>query len=204
MSFEPGERWIPADRRWLGLDRRTVAPALAVVALVVVMDGVLPAVNDGVGYHDEVAAGDVIAIDGGVTFVPEPGWGITSGVRLGDAPADGTYPDTATVVRGDISLTVHTDTFHGDVDELLTQIAEEDSDGDGDPPRHDRADAPPHMCSPRPRPSPDPEAPNPPKSSSPAPRSTGSATTNPPDGETVDRLLALAVLKCDVPDPTLK
>ena len=133
-TFEPEERWIPADRRWLGLDRRTVGPALAVFVLALVMNGVLPAVNGGVGYHDEVAAGDVVAVDGGITFVPEPGWGITSGVRLGDAPAGGLYPDTATVVDGDITFTVRTAKFDGDDDALLTRIeatnSRSESDGD--------------------------------------------------------------------------
>ena len=133
-TFEPEERWIPADRRWLGLDRRTVGPALTVLGLALVMNGVLPAVNGGVGYHDEVAAGDVMALDGGITFVPEPGWGITAGVRLGDAPAGGLYPGAATVVDGDITLTVRTDVFDGDDDALLsrTEATNSRSESDGD------------------------------------------------------------------------
>lgn len=43
QAFEPPETWIPADRRWWGLDRRTVAPALVVFGLALVLAGVIPA-----------------------------------------------------------------------------------------------------------------------------------------------------------------
>lgn len=133
-TFEPQERWIPADRRWLGLDRRPIGLALAVLVLALVMNGILPAVNEGVGYHDEVADGDVMAVGEGITFVPEPGWGITSGVRLGDAPAGRLYPDAATIVDGDTTFTVRTDLFDGDEDALLTRLvtANRRSESDGD------------------------------------------------------------------------
>src|ERR1700761_4148215 len=93
--FEPDERWVPADQRWLGLDRRTIGPTLVVFALVFVMSVVLPVINAEVPYDDIVKAGDVLELQGDVTFVPEAGWGITSGVRAGHLPA-GDYPSTAT------------------------------------------------------------------------------------------------------------
>lgn len=120
-TFEPPETWIPADRRWWGLDRRTVAPAVAVLALAVVLAGVLPAANDAVEYQEQVAAGDVMELEGGVTFVPEPGWGITAGVRQGDAPASGLYPDRAAVVDGDLTFVVRSAPFDGDAGALLTR-----------------------------------------------------------------------------------
>ena len=43
--FEPDECWVPADARFFGVDRRTIAPTLAVFALAVVMSVVLPVVN---------------------------------------------------------------------------------------------------------------------------------------------------------------
>jgi hypothetical protein len=121
-KYEPDERWIPVDRRWFGMDRRTIAPAISVLALAFVMCIVLPGVDEFIGYDDEVAAGDVIGLDGGVTFVPEPGWGITSGVRMGSPLAGGAYPQTATVADGDVTLTVKVDNFDGDAGELLDQV----------------------------------------------------------------------------------
>lgn len=120
--FEPDERWVPADERRFGLDRRTLRPTLAVFALVILMSVVLPVINATVPYHDRVRAGDVMEIEGDVTFVPEAGWGITSGLRAGHAPLSGEYPATATVEDGAIKFTVRTGSFHGDADKLLDQI----------------------------------------------------------------------------------
>jgi hypothetical protein len=120
--FEPDERWVPADERWLGLDRRTIGPTLAVFALAIVMSVVLPVINAGVPYHDIVKAGDVLEVQGDVTFVPEAGWGITSGVRAGNAPLSGEYPATATVEDGASKFKVRTGLFHGDANKLLAQI----------------------------------------------------------------------------------
>jgi hypothetical protein len=120
--FEPDERWVPADERWFGLDRRTIRPTLAVFALAFVMSVVLPVIDAGVPYHDIVKAGDVLEVEGDVTFVPEAGWGITSGLRAGHAPLSGEYPPTATVEDGAMKFTVRTGQFHGGADQLLDQI----------------------------------------------------------------------------------
>ena len=120
--FEPDDGWVPADVRFLGIDRRTIGPTLTVFALAVVMSVVLPVINANVPYHDIVKAGDVIELQGNVTFVPEAGWGITSGVRAGDAPLSGEYPATATVENGALRFRVHTGRFDGDADKLLDQI----------------------------------------------------------------------------------
>jgi hypothetical protein len=120
--YEPDERWVPADERRFGLDRRTLGPTLAVFALVLVMSVVLPLINAAVPYHDIVKAGDVMEVEGDVTFVPEAGWGITSGVRAGHPPLSGEYPATATVEDGAMKFTVRSGSFHGDAGTLLDQI----------------------------------------------------------------------------------
>ena len=120
--FEPDAGWVPADERLFGVDRRTIAPTLAVFALVIVMSVVLPVVNAKVPYDDIVKAGDVLELQGDVTFVPEAGWGITSGLRAGNAPLSGEYPATATVEHRAVKFTVHTAPFDGDANKLLDQI----------------------------------------------------------------------------------
>lgn len=120
--FEPDERWVPADERRFGLDRRTLRPTLAVFGLVIVMAVILPVINASVPYHDIVRAGDVLELDGDVTFVPAAGWGITSGLRAGHAPLSGQYPATAVVEDGALKFTVRTGPFHGDSGQLLDQI----------------------------------------------------------------------------------
>jgi hypothetical protein len=81
-----------------------------------------PVINAKVPYHDIVKAGDVVEVEGDVTFVPEVGWGITSGVRAGHAPLSGEYPATATVENGALKFRVHTGPFDGDANKLLDQI----------------------------------------------------------------------------------
>lgn len=135
-AFEPDPRWVPIDRRWCGIDRSSISPALAVFALAVSMVIAIPIADDGTGYREQVAAGDVMQVADGITFVPEPGWGINAGVRRGDEPATG-YPATATVVDGDTSLTVTTAGFDGDANDLLTSIAQ--SQGFDDTPATDRS-----------------------------------------------------------------
>ena len=103
--FEPPDGWVPADQRWFGLDRRTIAPTLTVFAVALAMSVVLPLIDDTIPYRDVVRAGDVIELRGDVTFVPDAGWGITSGVRAGHGPASGGYPDRATVVNEDTTFT---------------------------------------------------------------------------------------------------
>ena len=120
--FEPDEGWVPADERRFGLDRRTLRPTLAVFGLVFVMSVVLPVINATVPYHDIVRPGDVMQIEGDVTFVPEAGWGVTSGVRTGHAPISGQYPASATVEDGALKFTVRTGPFHGGADQLVDQI----------------------------------------------------------------------------------
>jgi hypothetical protein len=120
--FEPDEGWVPADERRFGLDRRTLRPTLAVFGLVFVMSVVLPVINATVPYHDMVRPGDVMQIEGGVTFVPEAGWGVTSGVRAGHAPTSGQYPASATVEDGALKFTLRTGPFQGDADQLVEQI----------------------------------------------------------------------------------
>jgi hypothetical protein len=120
--FEPDEGWVPADERRFGLDRRTLRPTLAVFTLAVLMSVVLPLINAAVPYHDIVRAGDVMQLEGDVTFVPEAGWGITSGLREGHGPISGQYPATAAVEDGALKFTVRTGAFHGDADQLLDQI----------------------------------------------------------------------------------
>lgn len=120
--FEPDEGWVPADERRFGLDRRTLRPTLAVFVLVFIMSVVLPVINAAVPYHDIVRAGDVLELEGNVTFAPEAGWGITSGLREGHGPISGQYPAAAAVEDGALKFTVRTGPFHGDADQLLDQI----------------------------------------------------------------------------------
>ncbi len=135
-AFEPDPGWVAVDRRWLGIDRSSIPSALVVFALAVAMVIVLPTADDETGYREQAAAGDVMQVGDGITFAPEPGWGIEAGVRRGDRPATG-YPDVATLVEGDASLTITTVGFDGDANDLLTSL--EQSQGVDDTSEDNRA-----------------------------------------------------------------
>lgn len=118
----PREGFVPVERRFLGLDKRTILPAIAVLLLAMVFGGVLPAINSAVSFDQEVKAGDVITLGRGITFVPAVGWGIEKGTLTSDQPISGAASPTATVVNGGVDFTVRTGPFRGTPDELLTII----------------------------------------------------------------------------------
>ena len=60
--FEPDQGWVPADERLVGVDRRTIAPTLAVFALVIVMSVVLPVIKAMVPLIAVVVLALVIAV----------------------------------------------------------------------------------------------------------------------------------------------
>lgn len=122
LPYEPPESWIPADQRWLGLDRRTVVPGLVVLLVAAVFSFVPNIVDERVSYDDPVRAGDVIELDRGVAFTPVPGWDITDGVRRGDSLAGGGYPPTGGVSDAGVTFQVKAANFTGKPEELLDQI----------------------------------------------------------------------------------
>ncbi|MGW4114617.1 hypothetical protein ACWEFJ_27400 [Actinosynnema sp. NPDC004786] len=66
MVGQPG--WVPVDRRFLGLDRRTFTPALVVLAIALVLIYGVPGLNAAIPWHHEIRAGDVLDLgDGGAT-----------------------------------------------------------------------------------------------------------------------------------------
>lgn len=126
VPHEEHEGWVPVERRWLGLDRRTIVPALVVLVLGIVLANVIPAINGAIAYDDEVRAGDVIGLKAGVRFVPTPGWGITEGRRVGDETRSRIFTASATVEEGDVAFVVRTAPFAGDANALLEQLEEID------------------------------------------------------------------------------
>lgn len=125
--FDPGDRWVPADRRWLGMDRRTLLPALVVLALAFLQAIVLPNLNDSIAEKDVTASGDVIAVRDGITFTAAEGWSLVSGERRGDEPTGQGYPGSAVLTRGGAQFVVRTGAFSGDPAALLSQIERTDA-----------------------------------------------------------------------------
>jgi hypothetical protein len=121
-SASPPEDWVPVEHRVFGIDKRTIAPSLAVLVLAIVLAGVLPAISDKVDYDEPITAGDVIDLaDGKLTVVPPVGWNRTAGRLVGETPA-ASVGSSSEVVIEDISVSIATGEFDGTADELLDQI----------------------------------------------------------------------------------
>ncbi len=116
------EGWVPVERRWLGLDRRTVWPAALVLAVAVWMIFVVPAIDRAVPVGRPVQPGEVLALRGGVQFTPAAGWTVTNGVAVGDPDRSGEYPTTAAVTSRAVSFSVTTGNYTGSPMDLLTSI----------------------------------------------------------------------------------
>jgi hypothetical protein len=120
--------WVPVEHRILGIDKRTIAPSLAVLAFMVLMAIVLPNVDESVEYDDPIVAGDVMDLVGGtLTFVPAEGWNRVDGSLVGEGPAE-SVGSVSTVVIEDVVLSGTTGAFDGTPDELLDQINELNDD----------------------------------------------------------------------------
>jgi hypothetical protein len=117
--------WVPVERRWLGLDKRTIPPALIAIALIAVFAAILPAVDRAIDYDREIEAGDVVDLGSGVTFVPAVGWGFPDGLLVSDDSVGGTEAVShlsATLIHGGTSFSAITGPFDGTANELLDNI----------------------------------------------------------------------------------
>ena len=121
------DTWVPVERRWLGLDRRTLLPGLLVLALALLLRSVVPLIDRAVPGHDVVRAGDRFDLGAGLSIAPPVGWQIVDGILVGARTVQpGTGSPTAAVVRSGISAQMAVSTFAGDAGALLDQINRND------------------------------------------------------------------------------
>jgi hypothetical protein len=115
-------------RRSAGIDRRTVVPALVVLALAVLMSVVLPSIDSATSYRDQIDAGDVAELADGLTLVPATGWDLATGALVGHTRSPVGTTATTEVVAGSVELQVQTAPFEGPPSALLTRVNEIDAD----------------------------------------------------------------------------
>ena len=111
-------------RRVAGIDRRTVGPALLVLALAVLMSVVLPSIDGATSYRDQVVKGDVAEIADGLMLVPATGWELATGALVGQTRSPVGTTATTEVVDGGVELQVQTAPFDGTPSALLTRVNE--------------------------------------------------------------------------------
>ena len=118
------------EDRVLGIDRKTIAPALLVLALAVVMSVVLPAIDARTPYHHATRKGDVAVLAGGITLVPAQGWDLANGALLGQTRTP--VGDTAQteLIDGGVDLFAQAAPFAGTPSALLARVERINADLD--------------------------------------------------------------------------
>jgi hypothetical protein len=115
-------------RRSTAIDRRTVGPAVLVLALAVLMSVVLPSIDGATSYRDQVDKGDRAEIADGLTLVPATGWDLATGVLVGHTRSSVGTTSTTEIVDGSVELNVQTAPFDGTPSALLTRVNQIDAD----------------------------------------------------------------------------
>jgi hypothetical protein len=117
-----------AEQRRSGIDRRTVGPAMLVLALAAVMGIVLPSIDAATSYRDQVDSGDVAQIADGLTLVPATGWDLATGALVGHTRSPVGTTATTDVTDGGVELHVRTAPFDGTPSALLARVNKINSD----------------------------------------------------------------------------
>ena len=124
---------VPVEHRWLGLDRRTIAPVLGVALLAFLWAVVLPAVDRAVPNDRRVESGETFGAGNGVTVAPPTGWNVDAGVPTSEGSPDQPAPDGVVVTSGGTTVSVTTAVWDGTLRELLARVNEiqEDTEDGG-------------------------------------------------------------------------
>jgi hypothetical protein len=115
---------VRSGGRFTGIDRRTVKPALLVLALAVLMSVVLPLIDGETAYRDEVHPGDLVEVAGRITLVPTPAWDLASGALVGHTRSPVASTATTQFVDGSVNFDVRAAPFDGRPSALLTRVNE--------------------------------------------------------------------------------
>ncbi|NKR41716.1 hypothetical protein GS490_24080 [Rhodococcus hoagii] len=110
---------VPAEHRVLGLDRRSLPPALFVIVVFVVLTVFVPRIDAAIDWDDPVLAGEQLSLTDTIVFTPATGWDVETGFRVGkDAPKSG----DATIAGDGVTVEVSSGSFDGTPDELVDQV----------------------------------------------------------------------------------
>jgi hypothetical protein len=119
------EDWVPVERRWLGIDKRTIPPAVVSFLLIAVFVVVLPSIDRALDYDRQIKAGDIVDLGDGMTFVPATGWNFPDGLLTSQDSTSGAERVinlNAKLENAGVTFAVTTGPFTGTPDQLLDQI----------------------------------------------------------------------------------
>ncbi|WP_328810456.1 hypothetical protein [Rhodococcus sp. NBC_00294] len=111
---------VPAEHRVLGLDRRTLLPALVVTGVFLLLTVVVPRIDTFIRWDDSVRAGERFALADTIDITPITGWSVESGFRL-DEESTSQQTGELTVTGDGVSVDVFPGSFDGTPAELLEQ-----------------------------------------------------------------------------------
>jgi hypothetical protein len=112
---------VPAEHRFLGLDKRSFPYALFVVAVFLVATVVIPRIDDAISWDDPVQAGDQLALADDVVLTPAVGWNVESGFRVASDGSIG-QAGAVTLVDDGVTFSVVPGPFDGTPAQLLDQV----------------------------------------------------------------------------------
>ncbi|MET4164676.1 MULTISPECIES: hypothetical protein [Gordonia] len=111
------QKRVPVEHRILGLDRRTLPPALVVLAVFVILTVIVPRIDAAIAWDDPVRAGEELALTKDIVFTPATGWDVEAGFRAGSSRSG-----DATLADAGVTIDISSAAFDGDPDELLDQV----------------------------------------------------------------------------------
>lgn len=113
---------VPAEHRVLGLDTRSLPPALFVIAVFVILTIVVPRIDSALAWDDPTQAGEQLALTDTIEFTPVAGWDVESGFRV--EPGESVQNSGEVSLSGDgVTFQILSDSFDGTPSELLDQTA---------------------------------------------------------------------------------
>lgn len=113
---------VPAEHRVLGLDIRSLPPALFVIAVFVVLTIVVPRIDSSLAWDDPTEAGEQLALTDAIEFTPTAGWDVESGFRVD--PGESVQKSGDVILAGDgVTFQISSDSFDGTPSQLLDQTA---------------------------------------------------------------------------------
>ncbi|WP_328471357.1 hypothetical protein OHA21_07025 [Actinoplanes sp. NBC_00393] len=128
------DNWVPVERRWLGLDKRTLLPGLVVFAIAILLRSIIPSIDQATPVDDVIEAGDRLNLDNGLTIAPPVGWELVDGILVGaDTVQPGAGSASASMVQGGVQAQIAVSSFAGDAGALLDQVNRNDSRSDSRP-----------------------------------------------------------------------
>jgi len=116
---DPPEDWVPVERRWLGLDRRSLPAGITVAVIAILFTAVLPFLNDSISWNNPIVAGDRIALGPQAVVTPPLGWQLVNGVRVGEQTTAGA---AAVLTDAGVTMNLAVEALPDGVDMLLTTI----------------------------------------------------------------------------------